>query len=31
MSPEDSAMAVASTCAEHPEMMLGDAMGMMAQ
>jgi hypothetical protein len=26
MSPEDTAMAVASTCAEHPDMMVGEAM-----
>ncbi len=29
MSPEDTTKAVASTCADHPDMMVGEAMGML--
>ena len=31
MSPEETAAALAATCAQHPEMMLGEAMGMPPQ
>lgn len=31
MSPEETAVGLAAACAQHPEMMMGEAMGMLPQ